>query len=584
MRHINDEKPKRRIFLKLVLTLIVLVGLAAGGLFALKVAPNYINRDITDRTNLVLNFTNVTGRMAHDLIVDENGVVYLSITDIQNYYDKHSYYDEQYNQIVTSSETKLAVFKIDENKMTVNGEERDIKGSAIFRNDEYYLPISEMEDVYNIKLTKNENRIVIESLDRKLTTATVNKDASLKYKMTFFSRTLEKLKSGDKVAIAENDSNSLKQGWVRIRTQSGNLGYIEEKYLDNIQVEREQIEKQNINAKKISMVWEYVSEYSKAPDNEGIKYEGVNVVSPSFFTLNLKDTEKENISYMDVLSQAKLSECIGEGGKKYIEWAHQNNYEVWAKVSNDTLEKTIDEFSFIINDYKLREIMINDILKYTKEYNLDGINIDFEYMYESDKSAFSKFIIELTPQLRNMGVCVSVDVTAPDGGENWSLCYDRKLLGEVADYVVFMGYDQYGKSKIGTTSGYNWLENNIKKFLDENGEHYVPAEKFIIGLPFYTKLWQTKDGTTIGQNTILMSNVNSSIPANSFKEWQDDVQQYYVQYDRGGYVYKMWVEDEESFSKKLELIQKYDLAGAGYWRKGFESNSIWKVIKDKLDI
>ena len=203
MRHGIEEKPKKkRVFLKIIITLIILAGLAAGGLFALKVAPNYRNTDITDRNNLVLNFSNVTGRMKHNLIIDENGVVYLSYEDIKNYYDKHIYYDKQYKQIVTSTEDKLAVFKVDENKMIVNGSEQYIKGKAFENNQVYYLPISDMEDVYNIKITKADNKVIIESLDRKLTTAIAKKKITIRSKATFFSRGIEKVNSGEKIAIA----------------------------------------------------------------------------------------------------------------------------------------------------------------------------------------------------------------------------------------------------------------------------------------------------------------------------------------------------------------------------------------------
>ena len=239
MKHNNNEKSIGKLFLKLFLAIILFLIVAAGLLFAWKVAPNYINRDITDRTNLVLNFSNVTGRMKHDLIINDDGVVYLSVSDIRNYYDKNIYFDEQYNQIITSSEDKLAVFKIDENRVTINGKSTEIKGPAILSNDEYYLPISEMEDIYNVKVTKAENKIIIESLDRKLTTATLNKKAEVKYKTTAFSRTLDKLEKGDKVAISENNNETIKQGWKRVRTANGNIGYIEEKYLDTPKVERE---------------------------------------------------------------------------------------------------------------------------------------------------------------------------------------------------------------------------------------------------------------------------------------------------------------------------------------------------------
>ena len=39
-----------------------------------------------------------------------------------------------------------------------------------------------------------------------------------------------------------------------------------------------------------------------------------------------------------------------------------------------------------------------------------------------------------------------VDVTEPDGSDTWSLCYDRHVLGKVADYLVFIGYDQHNAS------------------------------------------------------------------------------------------------------------------------------------------
>ena len=142
-----------------------------------------------------------------------------------------------------------------------------------------------MEDVYNIKVSKIENKVVIESLVKKLTTGKATKKISVKYKPTFFSRTIEKVSKNEKVIIAEVDKNTLPRGWVKVRTQNGNIGYVEEKLLSNISVEREEKTYSLKNNEKISLAWEYFSEYAKAPDNSGVTYNGVNVVSPSFFYL-----------------------------------------------------------------------------------------------------------------------------------------------------------------------------------------------------------------------------------------------------------------------------------------------------------
>ena len=259
----------------------------------------------------------------------------------------------------------------------------------------------------------------------------------------------------------------------------------------------------------------------------------------------------------------------------------ENGYKIWPKFANETLTSTIDEFSEIINDYELRKIMIDDIISYVKKYELDGINIDFEYMYEADKDAFSRFIIELAPRLRAVNACLSVDVTAPDGGSNWSLCYDRTIIGDVADYIVFMAYDQYGTSTIGTTSGFNWVENTINKLL-KNSE--IPSEKIVLALPFYTRIWKTKNGETVGSNVVYLKNVSNEILSGINKQWLEELQQYYIEYEQGGFVYKMWIEDENSFEKKLGLVNEYNLAGAAYWRKGFESEGVWNIVKNTLDL
>ena len=90
--------------------------------------------------------------------------------------------------------------------------------------------------------------------------------------------------------------------------------------------------------------------------------------------------------------------------------------------------------------------------------------------------------------MQEIGIVTSVDVTAPDGDPNWSLCFDRNVIGDVADYLVFMAYDQHGTSSTepGTTAGYNWVETNLKKIIEYD---VVEPEKIILGMPLYTRIW-----------------------------------------------------------------------------------------------
>ena len=311
------------------------------------------------------------------------------------------------------------------------------------------------------------------------------------------------------------------------------------------------------------MFWDYYSKYVQAPDRTGQVIEGVNVVSPTFF-------------YID--SNGNLKNKIGESGKKYIEWAHSNGYKVWPAIQND--EAGIKVTSTILNSYTKRQELIENIVDVCVEYQLDGINIDFENMYQADKDKFSRFIIELAPRLKEMGMKLSVVVTAPDGADNWSLCYDRHTISKSADYIVFLGLDQHtiSSTTAGTVSGANWIELNIKKLL---GQEEIDKDKIIVEMPLYTRLWKEENGK-LSSEIVNLKDVQ--IPEGVEKQWNDKLKQYYIEYSQDGITYKMWIEDEESIKAKIDLVNTYTLAGAGFWDINRGNSDIWNVIKEKLDI
>ncbi len=563
----EEEKVKSKIISKIIIVAIFF-GLV---FFILKVAPNYVNTEIADKTNLVINNSNVTNSLKNNIII-ENGVIYISEPDIKNFFDPYIYYDEKYNQIITTSENQVASIVIGENIITKNGVKLDISGTVLERNNTRYLPFSSLKDVYNIELNyiNSSDTITVDSLDRKYVTAKSNEENTVKSDPTFFSRNVDKISEGEEITIVQNDENNNEQigEWVEIRTDTGKLGYIQYNKLSNETVKRnETIEKKQIEG-KVSMFWDYFSEYWYAPDRSSENLQGVNVVSPTFFTLIEE-------------GKGQINQNVGEEGEKYIEWAHSKGYKVWPSISNNSY---IDTTSEILNDYNLRQDLINNIVNYVKEYNLDGINIDFEYMYQSDKDLFSQFIIELKPRLHEIGAVLSVDVTAPDGSPEWSLCYDRYTLGKIADYIVFMAYDQNGISSPveGTTAGYNWVKANVEKFLGQEG---VSPEKIILGVPFYTRVWgENSSGEIVGKDAINMKSIDSIVPENATKIWDEDLKQYYIEFVEDGITHKIWSEDEESIKWKLSLIEEYNLAGASFWAKDREPETIWPVISEALNV
>lgn len=560
MGEIEKKKSKIGIIIAIIIIALVLIVGAIGGYYVIK--RNYIVSKI-NQTNLIINNSNATSSLKNNVYI-KNGVVYVSKPDIYNFFDNTIIYDEKYNQVVTTSSTKIASLPIDSKQIQVNSSNTTIKAGAIILDEVAYVPISELDEVYNIKTTyvESEDLVYIDSLDREQQTATLKKDSSIKYKPTIISATLAKAKQGDTLTIANRSDYPVPNGWTRVRTENGTLGYIQTGKLNEFKTIREKAEEKAKIEGPISLAWDYYSEYVSAPTRTG-KIIGVNVVSPSFF-------------YMTKYSTTNVYENVGNEGIAYVNWAHGNGYQVWPMLTNSNMNET----SKMLSDYKSRETVINQIIKYIKQYNLDGINIDFEGMYEADKDNFSRLLIEIRPRLNEIGAVLSVDVTAPDGAPEWSLCYDRYTIGKVADYVMFMAYDQYGVSatKAGTTAGHNWVEANVKKFL---GQEEVKAEKIILGIPFYTRVWKEINGNVIS-SVVNIGNVNNLIPSNATKTWDEDLQQYYVEYKKGGVTYKIWVEDEKSIEAKLDLVSKYNLGGAAYWEYDRATNSIWNLIESKI--
>lgn len=557
----KNERNSSKLILNIFIVIVFLV--LVGGVFYL--SPNYIREDYDGKTKVLINNNNVTLKMKNDVYIDENNNVFLSLADIRNYFDKYIEYDKENGDIVTTSEINIAKMSTKNNEITINGKEEELNSSAIEKNDTIYLPFSEIsEKVYDVDLEyiQDTNTIIIDSLDRKQEVANTTKETKLKYKPQTLSGTLEKLEANEQVVYIEETNN-----WVEVRSKDGTIGYIKKEDLGNVEVEREAKEYIDKVEGKVNLVWDYYSEYAKAPDRTGETMDGVNVVSPSFFSL-------ERGSNGEIYDNAK------DDGVEYIEWAHNNNYQVWAMFSNNSLKDTTSQ---ILNDYEKREAMIKNLMDLVEEYNLDGVNVDFENMNESDKDVYSRFLIELAPRLKKIGKTLSVDVTAPDGSETWSLCFDRNTIANVADYIVFMAYDQYGTSsnKAGTTAGYNWVEANIKKFL---GQEDVDPEKIILGIPLYMRLWEEEDDGTAKPEVVNMNDMFDVLPENQVATWDEELKQYYVEYEEDGKTYKMWVENEKSVGEKINLANQYNLAGIAFWEKDRETNDeFWTFVKEQLN-
>lgn len=538
---------------RLSVILVLLVGI----IFSIKIAPNYVKEADSETLKLIINNNNITSNLKREIIL-QDGKPYMSTADIRTFFDE--FLVEDNNSIIMTSNTKTVKLSTETNMMNVNGTSVKLESNVYKKESDYYLPIKDLGNIYNYEYSFKNGIIVIDSLSKKLVQATSGNDQSIKFKANIFSKTIEKVKRGDILTIVQDSQKNIDMsvdGYVRVRTQNGNMGYIKESNLIGRNVVRENLE-QNRIAGKVSMAFDYYNQYTSAP-SRGTSIDGINVVAPSFYELK---------------SDASLVKNVDQN---YINWAHQNGYKIWPNLSNSSLNN-LDAVSSIMQTFESRQKLIENIVNALVESDVDGINIDFENMYKDDKDKYSRFLIELMPRLREIGKTLCVDVTEPDGSDTWSLCYDRNTIGKVADYVLFIGYDQHTASSpvAGSVASANWEEINIKKFLGQEG---IPKEKLILSMPFYTRLWREQNGR-LSSTVVNMNKV--SIPTGVQKVWDEEAKQNYIEYKQGTATYKMWIEDEQSISAKLDLVNQYDIAGGAFWEIDRETSGIWKIVNEKL--
>jgi spore germination protein YaaH len=222
------------------------------------------------------------------------------------------------------------------------------------------------------------------------------------------------------------------------------------------------------------------------------------------------------------------------------------------------------------------------------QYDLDGINLDFEELSGSVGDAYIQFVRELSLKCKANGIILSVDNYVPS---EYTTFYNRSEQAVFADYVIVMAYDEhYAGSDEGSVSSIGFVTSGVENTLKE-----VPANQIILGLPFYTRVWQETPKDTDGDDVesasddyvpytltstaVGMNEADTLVTENGAqKEWNDECGQYYAEYTAGGDTFKIWLEEETSLEEKLKVMQANSLAGVSFWKLGLERETAWDVI------
>jgi len=462
-------------------------------------------------------------------------------------------------------EDRLHVFSASRlNQLTIRGDKMELNHQSLDQLESYwtngrlYLPIGALQQELGLSVSWNARNggAAIQSLQVPYQEYTVKATTRMRETPSVFADAVEMLSPMNRVFVFEAPAN---EEWIYVVTTSGRAGYVQQDKLDwhmDVEVVDRQPKRMD---EPVLLAWDYFNE------NTALTYKlnpavGLNVLSPTWFSL-----EKEGGAFR-ILDMAN---------PEYREWAGQQGYQVWGLFKNAF---NPDWTKDLVRNPDARYAVQQKMIELAQSYKLEGINLDFENIYEEDRDYLSQFVREFYILTREADLYLSMDVTRPGGSANWSLCYDRGELVKSLDYMMLMAYDEYyaNGGVSGPVASMPWTEESVLMMLEE-----VPADQLVLGIPLYSRRWQEplQGGGSARSKALTLNGVQSLIEEKGLVPvWDPKAKQFMVSYEDEDSRYRIWLEDEVSMFQRVALIHQYQLAGFAAWRKGFEQETTWHTL------
>lgn len=588
-RNSRARRRRRNLILSMILIVILLIAVTGGLLFWKKYGPSKEEADLkqyygmSDENDLAVIINN-------EVIKDEEGTSpvgklidgqpYVEYSVVRHYINERFYWDPNESiMLYTLPNGNVSVSVGSKEYTDIN--EKKSENYAILKTEgrTAYIALPFIQKYTNLDFSVYENpdRAAITCEWGDIQTASVKKNTEVRYQGGVKSPILTKVEKSDKVVVLEDEGN-----WKKIATTDGFVGYVKNNTLRKAVKEttsRKFIEPEYSNMsvnKTINMAWHSVDN----PDANSYMLEtvantkGLTTIAPTWFSIADTDGNLESIS-----------------SSEYVNYAHQSNLDVWAVLRDfhggiNSYEETYNVLSYTSK----RESLINQVIAEALRSGIDGINLDFELVSLECGEHYIQFVRELSVKCRQNGLVFSVNNYVP---QPYNEHYNLKEQSIMADYIMIMGYDEHteGSYEAGSVASYGYVKQGI-----EDALKYIPHEKLVAGIPFYTRLWQETEKTPeekseeAGTEAAAYSNKVTST-AMSMDEadqtleqygvqasWDDKTKQNYAQWEADGGVYKIWLEDVESLEEKMKFIKSENLAGVAEWSIGSENSGVWDMI------
>jgi spore germination protein len=273
--------------------------------------------------------------------------------------------------------------------------------------------------------------------------------------------------------------------------------------------------------------------------------------------------------------------------EELIKLAKEYNVEPIMSVTNIGNEGRFDSnlAHDILNNDDTQNKLMSNIFGIMLRRGYRGLNIDFEYVYPTDREAYIRFLTKINSEINRRNYFFTVSVAPKASDEQAGLLYeahDYKRIGILADRIVIMTYE-WGYS--GGPAMAVAPINKIHEVLDYAIKR-IPPSKILMGIPNYGYNWTLpyKKGDlaeSINNTEAVDIAINNNQSINYSNE---DQAPYFNYFDVQNRKHEVWFENAKSIQAKLKLIIKYNLRGVSYWTLNNPFPQNYLILNHLFDI
>lgn len=232
-----------------------------------------------------------------------------------------------------------------------------------------------------------------------------------------------------------------------------------------------------------------------------------------------------------------------------------------------------DPLAALLDNPEAGERLIGQLKDAVIRMHADGINIDFEQLSKNETDNLNEWIKRLAEVFHAEHLLVTIDIPLNDD------VFDAEYLGEAADAVVLMAYDEhFAAGKPGSIAGQTWFTDGMEEMSKR-----IPPRKLIVALGAYGYDWNLStsahaNATSFEEAMFLASDVDADIQAAA-----DNLNSHFIYDDELKQKHEVWFLDAVSAWNQINIARSNQVRGFSLWRTGMEDPGIWDFLGENPD-